>query len=140
MNYLSTLKHHFQWVVILGLGMVLLIGCSSKETIISDPRKEIPAEAEACDETMKVDHYLDSDGDGYGDPNEAVKLCYTVLGYVQQGGDCDDEDPSVFPWQSEVVGNGKDDDCNSSTNDDGTCTSMTEICDGLDNYFDQNVD
>ncbi len=35
-------------------------------------------------------YYIDSDGDGYGDINEYVTACSEPIGYVDNNGDCDD--------------------------------------------------
>ncbi len=52
----------------------------------------------------------DNDGDGYG--AVASDACF----YPEQ--DCDDTDAAVNPSETEIVYNGKDDDCNASTRDD----------------------
>ena len=40
--------------------------------------------------------YLDNDGDGYGDPYNGYESCTQPAGYVANGLDCDDTDPSVM--------------------------------------------
>mgnify|MGYP006924540307 CR=1 FL=1 len=46
-----------------------------------------------CD---RIEWYLDEDEDGYGDPNRVTTSCQLPLGYVDNDGDCDDTNPSIF--------------------------------------------
>ncbi|MBW3545248.1 MAG: T9SS type A sorting domain-containing protein, partial [Bacteroidetes bacterium] len=41
--------------------------------------------------------YADADGDGYGADESQLTACWQPTGYVQQGGDCNDADPTVNP-------------------------------------------
>ncbi|MBT3220944.1 MAG: hypothetical protein HN348_17810, partial [Proteobacteria bacterium] len=60
--------------------------------------------------------YLDDDGDGYGDKlGVAVTACTEPTGYVLDNTDCDDADADIYP-------------------------GATEICDGLDNDCDTEID
>jgi MYXO-CTERM domain-containing protein len=59
--------------------------------------------------------YVDADGDGYGDPFNFVLSCTEVEGYLPEGTDCDDSDPGASP-------------------------AMSEICDGIDNDCDGQID
>ena len=60
-------------------------------------------------------YYVDNDGDGYGDKTLSQCLCAaTPLYATTVGGDCSDTDPSVHPKAQEVC-NGKDDDCDGTT-------------------------
>ncbi|MGI9160000.1 MAG: CARDB domain-containing protein, partial [Saprospiraceae bacterium] len=62
-------------------------------------------------------YYPDTDGDGYGRTAGALFTCTGApAGYVPESGDCDDENPSIFPGASEIC-NHTDDDCNGLTDD-----------------------
>jgi len=56
--------------------------------------------------------YLDEDGDGYGNPDEAIEACGELAGLSLNGDDCDDTDPT---WHDlgplEIPYNGIDDNC-----------------------------
>ena len=67
------------------------------------------------DEDGETLYYLDADGDGYGDSNNSILSCANPSNYVTVGEDCDDIDPLINP-------------------------NAIEICDGLDNNCDDNID
>jgi large repetitive protein len=72
-----------------------------------------------CDEQVDEDvldtWYADTDGDGYGDPDNASAACDAPVDHVGSGTDCDDTNADVYP-------------------------SATERCDGLDNDCDGEID
>ena len=96
-----------------------------------------PSETEACNEVDDdcngdIDDgiatslwYLDSDGDGYGDPNQPTYNCLQPSGYIAQGDDCNDTDSSINPSGTEVC-NGVDDDCDGSS--DAGSLGGDELC------------
>jgi len=55
--------------------------------------------------------YLDSDGDGFGDPDNSIQTCNPSANYVFNSTDCDDTNPLINPNGVEVC-NSLDDDCN----------------------------
>jgi len=59
--------------------------------------------------------YADDDGDGYGDAGDARSACEAPSGYVADDQDCDDAHPEASP-------------------------AGTEVCDGLDNDCDGDID
>ncbi len=59
--------------------------------------------------------YADADGDGFGDPGVAVESCAVPSGYLADDSDCDDTDPAI----NELA---------------------LEVCDGVDNNCDAQVD
>ena len=61
--------------------------------------------------------YTDVDGDGFGDPDSAVQNCLTGIGYVQNGQDCDDENPSINPLMSEICDE-RDNDCDGAVDEE----------------------
>jgi hypothetical protein len=61
--------------------------------------------------------YVDSDGDGYGDPNTAYSSCTQPIGYLLDASDCDDGSSEVHPMATEIC-DGVDNNCDGST--DGT--------------------
>ncbi len=55
--------------------------------------------------------WADTDGDGFGDPNNPVIACGPGDGVSDNELDCDDTDPATNPDTIEVRGNGQDEDC-----------------------------
>ena len=62
------------------------------------------------DEDPDVPHFMDSDGDGWGDPLDVLMACEAQTGRVPDDTDCDDTLPGVFPGAAEYC-NDIDDDC-----------------------------
>jgi hypothetical protein len=103
-----------------------------------------PGAAEICDtidndcdglidETPTI-YFVDNDNDGYGDDNNTVEAgCDTPNGASAVGGDCDDNDPDIFPGAPELC-NGIDDDCDGEV-DDFAGTAYYADADG-DGYGD----
>ena len=129
--------------------LALLIGCPEP------PGGTFPDDDDGCDQ---IAAWLDLDGDGWG--GEDVSACEPPDGYVEQGGDCDDEDPARSPGADESC-DGIDNDCDGEVpvdewdedNDwfavcEGDCDDASwainpgaeEICDGLDTDCDPLTD
>jgi hypothetical protein len=101
-----------------------------------------------------VGWYVDSDGDGFGNPTTYTLGCSGADGTITDGTDCDDANPDVFPGADEYC-NDIDDDCDGTvdnnepidgswfTADDdgdgfGAKGEMAWLCDGPDNQLDCN--
>jgi hypothetical protein len=98
-------------------------------------------------------YYQDQDNDTYGNPVTAMDACVPIPGYVTNGSDCDDNNPSVnvsMNWYLDGDGDGFGDgapifdcqapgpdyvlrngDCDDA--DDAIHPNATEVCDGVDN-------
>ena len=106
-----------------GDGFMNTLDCNDLDATVN------PAAVEACDledndcdglvdEGFDNTWYQDQDGDGYGtlDPTvEVLVQCAQPVGYVADGGDCDDTDAAVNP-------------------------GAPEICDDIDNDCDLTID
>ncbi|MCO4745945.1 MAG: hypothetical protein KC912_14215 [Proteobacteria bacterium] len=94
-----------------------------------DDPLNFPTNAEVCDgqdndcdgsvdELLPTFTYFrDVDGDGWGDSASTVTDCGPPAGYVDRGGDCDDNNAARNPGLAETTCNGIDDDCNATTLD-----------------------
>ncbi len=67
------------------------------------------------DEEVRIRFYRDGDGDGFGNPNSSTLSCDRPAGYVDNNEDCNDSRANVNP-------------------------RAVEVCDGLDNDCDGQVD
>jgi hypothetical protein len=56
--------------------------------------KQVSGTTAAC---QPLTLYRDSDGDGYGDPGEAVQTCFAMAGYVADNTDCNDSMAVINP-------------------------------------------
>ena len=73
----------------------------------------------SIDESGAVDGttvYADTDGDGYGDASNSSVECSLPSGYVSDSSDCDDTDSAVNPAGDEVC-DGVDNDCDGDVDD-----------------------
>jgi hypothetical protein len=59
--------------------------------------------------------FFDGDSDGYGTSSSPLGACAAPNGYVGNDDDCNDSNAAVSPADSEVWGNGLDDDCDGVT-------------------------
>jgi hypothetical protein len=89
------------------------------------------------DEGLKTRYYRDSDTDGYGDDSIFIDACSQPPGYVTDDQDCDDDTLDDPPGCPASVGG-----CDESTSLCAICIrpGATEICDGIDNNCDGDID
>jgi hypothetical protein len=138
-------------------------GYVSDNTDCDDSNANInPGASEICDDldnncNLSVDeelltnvYYVDSDGDGYGDPLSSIEDCATPEGYVSDNTDCDDSNGAIYPGGSCDDGDActdndvYDDNCNcagtyTDSDGDGVCDSEDD-CQGGDDTLDTDND
>ncbi len=68
--------------------------------------------------------YADSDGDGYGDPGEAVYACDPPSGYVASATDCDDAVAAAHPGAAELCDD-RDNDCDGTVDEAAATDAVT---------------
>ena len=115
------------WKTTLLLGLAAS-GCISKN--IGEPEYGVPMidgdqdgwyEFEDCDDSdpavgAATEWYADLDGDGYGDPEDAMAACEQPEGYVDNSLDCDDSDAEINPDAVETGDDEVDSNCNDDDN------------------------
>lgn len=105
-----------------------------------------------------IESYPDVDQDGFGDDLEMVSSCQSPEGYIELGGDCNDNDELFFPGAEESCSDLSDYNCDGSVafedvDQDGWAAcldcndqdananpGLEEQCDGVDNNCDGSID
>jgi hypothetical protein len=83
--------------------------------------------------------YADDDGDGYGDPDDALERCTQPSGYLADDTDCDDTDSSVNPAATEYC-DSVDNDCDGTVDEDDAADASTFYADAdSDGYGDSGT-
>ncbi len=110
------------------------------------------------DEDVKSTFYADSDGDGFGNNNDAVQACSIPPDYVTDNTDCDDTNSLINILEIEIC-DGLDNNCDGNidegfdldgdgyTSCNGDCDDTNEtiypnapeLCDGIDNDCDGSI-
>ncbi len=78
-----------------------------------------------------ITYYRDADKDGYGVTTDSLCLCTPFGSYTAvQGGDCNDSQWTVNPAQLEICGDGLDNNCNGTQNDENAIGCEYWFADG----------
>jgi hypothetical protein len=75
--------------------------------------------------------YADTDGDTYGDANNADITCYISTGWVADNTDCDDSSAAAYPGGVEVC-DSLDNDCDGTVDNDAEVLGEGSACPGAD--------
>ena len=73
------------------------------------------------DEDLFSGLFYDADGDGHGDPDQPSLDCQASEGFVYYADDCDDTDPTIYPFSDELC-DGIDNDCDGTVDEGVTQT------------------
>ena len=101
------------------------VDCNDDDRSIHPDADELCDEIDQdCDGEVDEDpvdgdwYYYDLDEDGYGDEAGGFQRCTKLVGTIDVGGDCDDDDPLVHPEAEEVCDEGVDNDCDGLADDE----------------------
>ena len=121
-------------------------GYASSSDDCDDTRAEVsPSGAEICDsldnncdgsidEGVTTSFYLDADSDGYGDPSGTTAACSLPAGYAATSTDCDDGASNVNPGADELC-DGLDNNCDSDVDEDSAIDAPTWYSDDDNDRF-----
>ena len=76
-------------------------------------------------------YYRDSDGDGYGNPDDSITGCMAPPNYVEDNTDCNDNNSNIHPGAYDPCDTPEDENCSGSNAD---CSSEPVSCRELANY------
>ncbi|MCB9766028.1 MAG: FG-GAP repeat protein [Alphaproteobacteria bacterium] len=74
--------------------------------------------------------WRDLDADGYGDPDNPLTFCPIPADAVADATDCDDGRPAINPAQTDVVGDGLDQNCDDVDGTDGDGDGWASVASG----------
>ncbi|WP_282135605.1 MopE-related protein [Seonamhaeicola maritimus] len=115
-------------------------GCDCDDTNagINDDATDIPDNNidEDCDGADLKTWYQDFDSDGYGNPNMSQTTNTQPTGYVSDNTDCDDTEAAAYPGNTEIC-DGIDNDCDGQV-DEGVLSTFYADTDS-DGYGDANT-
>ena len=85
--------------------------------------------------------YADTDGDGWGDPDQPTQACSEPPNFADNAEDCDDRNADISPSATELCSTvGIDDDCDGSTDDPDAVGATTVYTDADgDGYGDPST-
>ncbi len=143
-----------------GDGWALADDCDDLDATVHPDAIEVCNEADddcdgEIDDAVGDAWYLDSDGDGFGDPDSATQSCEQSNGYVADNSDCDDADSGIHIAADEIC-DLVDNDCDgqideptavdaqdwyADKDDDGWGSeTVTRACDAPSGYVDNDED
>ncbi len=105
---------------------IIISGCGdySLTTFTTESDANVDVSYGNC--SKKVKYFRDSDGDTFGDPNEFKLSCEKPEDHVTNDDDCDDTRYKVNPKAKEIC-DGLDNDCDNEI-DEGLLESCTTVC------------
>ena len=110
--------------------------CDDGDSAINPAATEVcDGDDNDCDGTIDgasasdaVTYYADADGDGYGDAGTMTTECSAPSGYVEDDTDCDDTSSDAHPGGTEVC-DGLDNDCDGDVDPDDATDAVTWYAD-----------
>ncbi|MFT5679435.1 MAG: hypothetical protein ACI8RZ_000339 [Myxococcota bacterium] len=106
------------------------------DSIDNDCDTLIDDDDSSLDSSTGVVFYADDDGDTYGDISSTTQTCTLPSGYVSDDQDCDDGDSAINPAATEIC-DGIDNDCDTDIDDDD---SNVDLSTGSVWYADSDSD